>query len=102
MEWDVECEEAFTSIKKICTTTNKLAYADFQKPFKLQTDACRLGLGVTLYQTLGRVDIVIGYASLSLSKTEQIYPSHKLEFLVLKCAIIFKFHEYLYGNHHSV
>ena len=76
-----------------------MAYVDFLKPFKLHNDACILGLGVIIYQNQDGVDCVIGYASRSLSKTECRYPTHKLEFLALKWAIMEKFYEYLYGNH---
>ena len=61
------------------------AYADFIKPFKLHTDACGSGLGAVLYQThKDGIDVVIAYASQSLSKAEYHYPAHKLEFLALK------------------
>ena len=41
---------------------------------------------------------MIAYASRSLNKAESHYPAHKLEFLVLKWAVVEKFHEYLYGS----
>ena len=86
----------------ICTTTPILAYADFSNLFKLHTDACTLGLGATLYQNQGGVDSIIGYTSRSLGKTKCKYPAHKLEFLILKWAVMEQFHEYLYGNHFVV
>ena len=43
-------------------------------------------------------EVIIGYASRSVTKTESNYPTHKLEFLALKWAICEKFHEYLYGS----
>ena len=76
-----------------------LAYADFTRPLKLHTDACRSGLGAVLYQTHDNgMDAVIANASRSLTKAESHYPAHKLEFLTLKWAVIEKFHEYLYGS----
>ena len=45
---------------------------------------------------------VIAYASRSLSKSEQHYPAHKLEFLALKWALCDKCHDYLYGNTFTV
>ena len=38
------------------------------------------------------------YVSRNLSKSEQNYDAHKLEFLALKWAITDRFHEYLYGG----
>ena len=96
--WDSRCQQAFDDLKKLCTTVPILAYADFSKPFKLHTDAYGTGLGAVLYQTRDDdTKAVIVYASRSLRKAESHYPAHKLEFLVLKWAVVKKFHEYLYG-----
>ena len=78
-------------------------YADYKKPFQLQTDASDLGLDPILYQNDDKGhQRVIAYASRSLSHTEHNYPAHKLEFLVLKWAITNRFHEYLYGGQFDV
>ena len=84
IEWDLEYQTAFDQLKKLCTTTPILAYADFAKPFKLRTDASVLGLGAVLYQVHEGVEKVISYASRSLTQSETKYPVHKLEFLCLK------------------
>ena len=88
----------YDDLKRLCTTTPILAYADFTQPFKLHTDACGSGLGAVLYQTCkNSMDSVITYASRSLTKAESYYPTHNLEFLALKWAVVEKFHEYLCG-----
>ena len=103
IEWTKECQIAFDKLKELCTHTPILAYADYRKPFQLQTDASDLGLGAVLYQ---RDDNdhqrVIAFTSRSLSNTERNYPTHKLEFLALKWAITDRFHEYLYGGQFDV
>ena len=90
-------EESFLKLKELCTSTPVLAYAVYNKPFKLHTDASGLGLGALLYQTYedGK-DRVIAYASRVLSHTEVKYPAHNLKFLALKWAVTNRFHEYLY------
>ena len=76
-----------------------LAYANFTKPFKFHTDACRSGLGAVLYQTHDDgTDDIITYASRSLTKAETQYPIHTLEFLTPKWAMVEKVHEYLCGS----
>ena len=50
IEWTEECQAAFDKLKEICTSTPILAYANYRKPFQLQTDASDLGLGAVLYQ----------------------------------------------------
>ena len=98
IQWNSKYQQAFDDLKRLCTTTPILAYADFTQPFKLHTDACGSGLGAVLYQThVDGTDAIIAYASRSLSKAESHYTAHKLEFLTLKWAVVKKFHEYLYG-----
>ena len=103
VEWTDECQEAFEKLKEACTDTPILAYADYKKPFRLNTDASERGLGAVLYQTQeDGTQRVIAYASRSLSKTEQNYDAHKLEFLALKWSVAERFHEYLYGGKFDV
>ena len=92
------CQQAFNDLKRLCTTTPVLAYADFIQPFKLHTNACGSGLGAVLSQThKDSMDVVIAYTSRSLTKAESHYSAHKLEFIALKWAVVEKFHEYFYG-----
>jgi hypothetical protein len=96
--WGSNQQEAFDELKRLCTSTPVLAFADYSKPFLLHTDASLDGLGAVLYQEQNGQERVIAYASRSLSKSERNYPVHKLEFLALKWAVTDKFHDYLYGN----
>ena len=94
--WDDRCQWFFDDLMHLVPIP---AYADFTRPFKLHTDACRSGLGAVLYQTHDDgMDAVIAYASRSLTKVESHYPAHSLEFLTLKWAVVEKFHKYLYGS----
>ena len=102
IQWDNRCNQAFDDLKRLCTTAPILAYADFTKPFKLHTDACGSGLGAVLYQNCRDTDMVIAYATRSLTKAESHYPAHKLEFLTLKWVLVTKFHEYLHGTTFNV
>ena len=103
VEWSKECEEAFLKLKEICSNTPVLAYADYQRLFKVHTDASESGLGVVLYQDQeDGTTRVVAYASRSLSKSEKRYHSSKLEFLALKWSICERFHEYLYGGEFEV
>ena len=98
IQWNSKCQQAFNELKRLCTIAPIFAYADFTKPFKLHTDASDSGLGAVLYQTCkDGTDAVIAYASRSLNQAESHYPTHKLEFLTSKWAVVKKLHEYLYG-----
>ena len=103
VEWNESCEQAFERLKEICTQTPVLGYADYTKPFRLNTDASTEGLGAALYQKQeDGTERVIAFASRTLSKSERNYDAHKLEFLALKWAVTKKFHEYLYGGDFDV
>ena len=72
VEWTEECQTAFEHLKRMCSQTPILAYVNYQKPFKLHTDASENGLGAVLYQKQDNdTACVIAYASRTLSKSER-------------------------------
>ena len=93
----LEALEAFNILKMKCMMALVLAFADFQKPFLLETDASSCGLGAVLSQQQddGKYHPV-AYASQELKGGEKKYHSLKLEFLALKWAMTDQFKEYLW------
>ena len=87
---------AFHQLKMRCITVPILAFADFEKPFRLETNASKDGLGAVLSQKQpdGKFHPV-AYASRSLKRSKAKYHSSKLEFLALKWAVVNQFREYL-------
>ena len=87
---------AFQELKMKCLTAPVLAFADFKKPFLLETNASIEGLGAVLSQKQddGRYH-PIAYASCGLKGGESRYHSSKLEFLAFKWAVTDQFREYL-------
>ena len=79
-----------------CLMAPVLAFADFKKPFLLETDASIEGLGAILSQEQedGHYHLV-AYASRGLKGGKLKYHSSKLEFLALKWAMTKQFREYL-------
>uniref|UniRef100_A0A674PMZ3 Gypsy retrotransposon integrase-like protein 1 n=1 Tax=Takifugu rubripes TaxID=31033 RepID=A0A674PMZ3_TAKRU len=99
--WTPECEESFNALKSRLVSTPVLAYADFSRPFILETDASHSGLGAVLSQETDGCVRPVAYASRGLRPTERNmsnYSSMKLEFLALKWAVTEKFREYLLGH----
>ena len=45
-----DAQAAFETLKKACLEATVLAFADFDKPFLLESDIRKLGLGVVLLQ----------------------------------------------------
>ena len=87
---------AFEELNMRCMTAPVLAFADFEKPFQLETDASKEGLGAVLLQEVddGQFHLV-AFASRELKGGEPKYHSSKLEFLALKWAVTEQFCKYL-------
>ena len=88
-----EAKDAFETMKRACLKAPMLAFADFDKPFLLETDASKLGLSQK--QACGQYHLV-AYTSQSLTTHEHNYHSMKQEFLGLKWEISEQFQEYLF------
>lgn len=98
--WTDIHNEAFVNLKAALTSAPILAYADFTKPFILETDASHDGLGASLSQEAEGKRRVIAYASRRLRGSEKNVASGsslKLEFLALKWAVVETFRNYLLG-----
>jgi len=87
-KWTVQCEKAFKKLKlKLCTAPI-IARPDFERPFKLYTDASAIGLGAVLTQDDDKgMEHVISYASRGTRGPEKNYPASELEFLAVHWAI---------------
>ena len=79
-----------------CMTAPILVFADFKKPFQLETDTSKEGLGIILLQESNDGHYhPVALASHELKGGEPKYHSSKLEFLALKWAVTEQFREYL-------
>ena len=88
--------EAFKAQKRAWMTAPVLGFADYTKPFLLETDASKDGLGAVLSQK--QTDMwyhLVAYGSRPLMPHEKNYHSTKLEFLALKRTVTEHFKEYL-------
>ena len=94
--------QGFARVKECLTTAPLLVYADMAKPFVLQTDACKTGLGAVLAQKdpEGR-EHPIAYASRTLNKHEQNYAVTEWEALAVIWALKY-FRFYLFGHEFSI
>ena len=89
-----EALQAFEDLKKKCMTVPVLVFTDFKKPFRLETDALKEGLGAVLLQESDDGQYhPVAFASRELKGGEPKYHSSKLEFLVLKWAVTEQFRE---------
>lgn len=103
--WSSACDKAFSELKDRITSSSVLGYADFTKPFILESDASLQGIGAVLMQDQEEGRGVIAYASRTLRKAERNdanYSSAKLELLAVKWAVTEKFKEYLLGSNFQI
>ena len=79
-----EVQEAVDILKRKIQSTPVLVFPDFDKPFLLETDASKEGLGAILSQKQGDGHYhQVAFGSHSLTPLEKNYHSSKLEFLTL-------------------
>ena len=88
--------KAFKVLKQACMTAPTLAFADYTKPFLLETDVSKDGLGAVLSQKQADGEYhPVTYGSRALTHHEKNYYSTRLEFLALRWAVTEHFKEYL-------
>ena len=96
LELTPEALQAFEDLMKACMTAPVLVFADFKKPFRLETDASREGLGTVLLQESDNgLYHLLAFASREYKGGEPKYHSSKLEFLAPKWVVREQFREYL-------
>ena len=91
-----EAREAVNILRGKVQSTPILVFPDFDKPFLLETDASKEGLGAVLSQNQSDGHYhPVAFGSCSLTQSEKNYHSSKLEFLTLKWSVTEHFKEYL-------
>ena len=103
-DWSPMCEEAFHKLESELLNCAVLAHPDLSRPFILSVDASLDGLGAVLSQLPAGEEKArpIAFASKTLSKSQQRYPAHRLEFMALKWSISEKFSHWLKGHNFTV
>ena len=92
----MEAREVINILKRKVQSTPILVFPDFDKPFLLETDASKEGLGAVLSQKQSDGHYhPVTFGSHSLTPLEKNYYSSKLEFLELKLSVMEHFKEYL-------
>jgi hypothetical protein len=95
--WDEACQSAFDQLKQILMSDQMLALPNYNKIFRLETDASGYGVGAVLSQQIDKQWKPIAYFSKHLSATERNYSTSERELLAIVLAIE-KFKQYLYGR----
>jgi deoxyuridine 5'-triphosphate nucleotidohydrolase len=98
-QWSDDCELAYRVLKVKLSNAPILVKPDFDRPFKLYTDASAFGFGAILAQDDDqKKEHVISYASRGTRGAEKKYAAFKLE----ACAVVWAcnhYKHYLLGGH---
>ncbi|GMF43591.1 unnamed protein product [Phytophthora fragariaefolia] len=95
--WSEAQEFAFERVKMLLTTRPLLLYPNFELPFRLVTDASKVGLGACLMQDHGYGWQPIAYGSKVNSAAESNYSITELECLAVVWSVKL-FRPYMYGR----
>ena len=99
-QWNPEAEEAFNTLRTALTSTEQvLTLPDFEKQFKLETDASNTAIGAILSQQKEEEKVwkPCAYFAKHLSKTQRNYCTSERELLAIVLAIE-HFKQFLYGT----
>ena len=96
-KWDQKCTDAFNTLRSKLTSEKVLSLPDFSKPFQIETDACRYGIGGVISQQKDNQWHPVAYYSKHLNTTEQNYSTTERElYAMVMTAEHFK--QFLYGT----
>lgn len=99
--WSPEASAAFNDIRSCLVTSPILSCPDFSRPFTISCDASSVGLGAVLSQISDSGEVVIAYASRTLSKQEQKFSATERECLAVIWAVE-RFRPYVEGTKFTV
>lgn len=110
-QWTESAEKAFQATKEMLINNIKLSYPDFQKPFIVQTDASKCGVGAILYQEdqdNPTRKSYIAFLSRKLRSHEKNYTTTEIEMLAIIYALMY-WKKIIYGfpiiirtDHHAL
>ena len=95
--WGEKQENCFNRLKAVMKSAPVLCFPDFNKPFKLDTDASSTAIGAVLSQLDGVTEKVVAYSSKQLNAAQRNYCATDRELLAIISALQ-TFRYYLLGK----
>ena len=96
-EWGCNHRRSFGKLRRYLCSESILRYSDFQKTFKLTTNASEYAVGAILSQESDGVDMPEAYFSKVMNACEKRYAKAEKECFVVLYAVV-NFHPYLYSR----
>jgi hypothetical protein len=82
-KWNNSAQECFETLKRVMSSTPVLATLDSAKPFVVECDASRIGIGAVLMQD----GHPIAFESRKLNKKEELKSTYNKEMLAIMHAL---------------
>ena len=101
MVWTEAADGAFKDLCEAVSSHPVVRPADSSLPFRVTTDVCARGWGVTLSQVTGSEEYVVAYASGKWTSAEEKYPTTQQELLAIIRAV-HRFRYFLTGTKFTV
>jgi hypothetical protein len=99
--WNNITQHAFDKLKEYLVSAPILGYPNFKVPFKLTCDASDFGISAILSQDFNDHEVVISYASRSLTPAERNYSTTERECLAVVWGVE-HFRHYLMGTQFTI
>ena len=95
--WTEECENSFQYLRNVLISEAVLILPEHDKPFRIEADASKYGIGGVLSQFRDGYWRPVSYFSKHLSKTEINYSASEREMLAIVLSVE-RFKQYVYGR----
>ncbi|XP_023159122.1 uncharacterized protein LOC101459516 [Ceratitis capitata] len=100
--WNDEAQKSLDTLKQMLCTAPVLASPNYEKPFIIQCDASKLGVGAVLAQkNIDGIEVPIAYFSQKLNKAQTNYSVTELECLAAILSLK-KFRAYVEGQDFTI
>lgn len=100
--WNDEAQKSFDTLKQVLCSAPVLASPNYEKPFIIQCDASKLGVGAVLAQkNEDGIEVPIAYFSQKLNKAQSNYSVTELECLAAILSLK-KFRAYVEGQDFTI
>jgi len=96
-QWNEEAGRCFEDLKEVMSNAPVLATPNFSRPFTIECNASRFGIGAMLMQE----GHPIAFESRKLNKRERLKSTYKKEMLAIMHALA-KWRQYLLGSKFSI
>lgn len=99
--WTDDCQIAFNTLKEMFSAAPTLKHFNQELPTTLVINSCAYGISGIVSQEENNTRQIVTYASKTLSRCQQKYPTKEIEILAIVWTVT-KFKNFIYGYHFEI